>query len=152
MAEQHSITEVLTGATVVAVALGFFAYAAQSTGLGPTRTDTTTLTASFRTADGIMPGTDVRLAGVKIGTVTDMRLNLETYRAEAVLALDSGVPIPDDSTLAVTSEGLLGGNFLEVLPGGSPFALEEGQAFFDTQGSVSLITLLSRFVGASEGE
>ncbi len=103
-------------------------------------------------ADGVSAGTDVRLAGVKIGTVSDISLNPETFRADTVLAMSGGVEIPDDSILAISSEGLLGGNFVEVLPGGSPFALEPGDSFAETQGSVSLITLLLRFVSQSASE
>jgi phospholipid/cholesterol/gamma-HCH transport system substrate-binding protein len=147
---QNSTTEVIAGGLVVAVAAGFLVYAAQITGLGTGAGGTDyTLNASFRTADGVSAGTDVRLAGVKIGTVADIRLNNETYRADTVLALDPQVVIPDDSVLVISSEGLLGGNFLEVLPGASPFALETGDAFAETQGSVSLITLLLRFVSQS---
>ncbi len=148
---QHSTTEVVTGGLVLAVAVGFLIYVAQVTGLGQGAggTQDYTLTASFRTADGVTAGTDVRLAGVKIGTVAQIDLNPETYRADTLLALDPDVAIPDDSVLVVSSEGLLGGNFLEVLPGGSPFALESGDSFAETQGSVSLITLLLRFVSQS---
>ena len=144
---QHSTTEVVTGGLVLAVAVGFLLYVTQVTGLGQGGgAGTQTLLASFRTADGVSSGTDVRLAGVKIGTVAEIRLNPQTYKAETVLALDPAISIPDDSVLVISSEGLLGGNFLEVLPGASPFVLEPGDSFAETQGSVSLITLLMRFV------
>lgn len=141
--------EIVTGALVVALAVGVSLYAARSAdlgGFGSLGANDVTLTASFRSADGVSPGTDVRLAGVKIGTVAEMRLNPETYRADAILSVTTDVPIPDDSIAAVSTEGLLGGTFIEVLPGGSPFPLEDGFAFVETQASVSLVTLLSRFV------
>jgi phospholipid/cholesterol/gamma-HCH transport system substrate-binding protein len=148
---QNSTTEIVTGGLVLAAAAGFLIYAAQVTGLGSGAGagGAYTLSASFRTADGVTAGTDVRLAGVKIGTVSDIRLNPETYRADTQIALSGDVEIPDDSGLAISSEGLLGGTFVEVLPGGSLFALEDGDAFAETQGSVSLITLLLRFVSQS---
>lgn len=148
---QNSTTEIVTGGLVLAAAVGFLIYASQVTGLraGAGASGAYTLNASFRTADGVTAGTDVRLAGVKIGTVSGIRLNPETFRADTQIALRGDVEIPDDSILAISSEGLLGGNFVEVLPGGSPFVLEAGDGFAETQGSVSLITLLLRFVSQS---
>ncbi len=96
-------------------------------------------------------GTDVRLAGVKVGTVTGVTLNPETYRADTTLSVVSGVEIPDDSAVIVSQEGLLGGNFVEIMPGGSPFFYEEGDEILDTQGSVSLISLLLKFVAGDSG-
>ncbi len=148
---QNSTTEIVTGGLILAAAIGFLVYAAQVTGLGAGvgTGGSYALSASFRTADGVTAGTDVRLAGVKIGTVSQIALNPETFRADTQISLQGDVEIPDDSILAISSEGLLGGNFVEVLPGGSPFALEPGDSFAETQGSVSLITLLLRFVSQS---
>jgi phospholipid/cholesterol/gamma-HCH transport system substrate-binding protein len=66
--------------------------------------------------------------------------------------VDTGVRIPDDSAAVVASEGLLGGNYLEISPGGSMFYFEPGDEIIDTQGSVSLISLLIRFVTGEEEE
>ncbi len=114
--------------------------------------DSYPLHASFRSLDGVSVGTEVRLAGVRVGSVTDMRLNPETYRADATLSLRKSVRIPDDSAAAVASEGLLGGNFVELSPGASFDYLEPGGEIVDTQGSVSLISLLLKFVSASGGD
>ena len=97
-------------------------------------------------------GSDVRLAGVKIGTVTDIALNAETYRADMALRMNDGVQIPDDSAIVISSEGLLGGNFVEISPGGSMFYYEAGDEILDTQGSVSLISLLLKYVSGGSGE
>lgn len=152
MASQTS--EALVGGAVLAAALAFVVYAGQSAGLTMRQGDNYTLSASFRSVEGVSLGTDVRLAGVKIGTVTDLALNPETYRARTELRLDSDVQVPDDSSVVIASEGLLGGNFVEIVPGGSPFYFEPGSEIEDTQGSVSLISLLLKFVsgGGSEGQ
>ncbi len=138
-------TETFVGAAVVAVAAGFLLYGAQfanvssdSSGYG--------LSASFRSVEGISVGTDVRLAGVKIGSVTDVELDPATFRATTSFTVADGVELPDDSAVVISSEGLLGGNFVEILPGGSPFNFEAGDEIEDTQGSVSLISLLLKFV------
>lgn len=138
--------EILAGAAVLAVALGFTLYAARGAGLGA-EADSYPLTASFRSVEGVSIGTDVRLAGVKVGTVTDLKLNPETYFADATISMRKDVAVPVDSTILIASEGLLGGTFVEVQPGGALESLEPGGEIEDTQGAVSLITLLMKFAG-----
>lgn len=140
--------EVLTGAAVLAVAIGFAAYASQGLGLSRA-SDSYLLHASFRSVEGITVGTDVRMAGVKVGSVTALELNPQTFMADAAVTVKRGIEVPDDSTIAVASEGLLGGSFIEIQPGGSPDILPAGGEIEDTQGAVSLITLLMKFVGAA---
>ena len=147
----ENTTEVLVGGVVLAAAIGFAVYGAQVAGLGSNGASAYPLTASFRSLEGVNIGTDVRLAGVKVGTVTDVALNPETYRADTVVSVRSDTQIPDDSAIIISSEGLLGGNFVEIVPGGSPFYFEAGDEITDTQGAVSLISLLLRFVGG-DGE
>ena len=141
-------TEVLVGAGVIAAAIGFMVYAGQVSGYAGNPA-TYPLQASFRSLEGVTVGTDVRLAGVKIGTVSDVELNPETYRADTVVSVATGIDIPDDSAIIVSSEGLLGGNFVEIVPGGSPFFFEPGDTIEDTQGAVSLVSLLLKFVSGS---
>ena len=147
----HSTTEVLTGGLVLVVAAGFAFYAAQAAGLSRGG-ENYPLTASFRSLEGVSVGTDVRLAGVKIGTVTGVELNAETFRADTTFSVSKDIMIPDDSAIVSASEGLLGGNFVEVMPGGSPFNFESGDEIVDTQGAVSLISLLVKFVSGSGGD
>lgn len=142
-------TEVLVGALVLAVAVGFVGYAGKTTGLTAGGGDYT-LNASFRSADGVSTGTDVRLAGVKVGRVTELQLDPATYRAKAIFTVRDGVNVPDDSAVAISSEGLLGGNYVEILPGGSPFYFEPGDEVEFTQGSVSLVSLLMKFVSGNQ--
>lgn len=147
----ENVTEVLTGAGVLAAALGFLVYA--SNGEGLTRAaDRYELKASFRSVEGITVGTDVRLAGVKIGTVTELSLNPKTYFADAKVTIRKDVAVPDDSTIVVASESLLGGAFIEILPGGSPMDLAPGAEIENTQGAVSMIALMMKFVGAASGD
>ncbi len=141
-------TEVLAGGAVLIAAIGFVIYAGQSAGF--TRDGGSyPLTASFRSVDGVSVGTDVRMAGVKIGTVTNLSLNPETFFADATFTVREDIGVPDDSTALISSEGLLGGNFLEIQPGGSLDNLPPGGEIEDTQGSVGLISLLMKFVGSS---
>ncbi len=147
----ENTTEVLVGAAVLAAAVAFVVYAGQATGFS-TGTDTYPLSASFRSLEGITVGSDVRLAGVKVGTVTDVVLNPETYRADTTVVLQDDILIPDDSAIVISSEGLLGGNFVEIMPGGSPFFFDAGATIDDTQGAVSLVSLLLKFVSGGSDE
>jgi len=146
----YNLTEVSVGGVVLAAAIAFAVYAGQATGLSRA-SDGYELTASFRSLEGVTVGTDVRLAGVKIGTVTQVELNPKTYRADTRFTVAKGIDIPDDSAIVVSSEGLLGGNFVEIMPGGSPFYYEPGDEIADTQGAVSLISLLLKFVSGNGG-
>jgi len=148
---RESPLEILTGAAVVLVAGGFLFYAAQATGYGGPN-EGLTVTASFRSIEGVSLGTDVRLAGVKIGTVTDTALDPQTYRASTELTVNAAVPIPDDSTAVVSSEGLLGGTFIEIVPGGSLTNLPDGGEIVDTQGAVSLLQLLLQYISGGNDQ
>lgn len=143
----HSAGEVALGGVVLAGALAFGIFTLQSTSVTLGGSQGYDLKASFRSVEGVSVGTDVRLAGVKIGTVTGVSLNAETYRADTTITVKDGVLVPDDSAILIASEGLLGGNYVEVSPGGSPFFFAEGDEILDTQGSVSLLTLLLKYVG-----
>jgi phospholipid/cholesterol/gamma-HCH transport system substrate-binding protein len=143
----ENTTEVIVGAGVLAAAVAFVVYAGQVSEYSTT-SSSYPLQASFRSVEGVSVGTDVRLAGVKVGTVADIELDPETYRANTTVSLQQGIEIPDDSSILISSEGLLGGYFVEIVPGGSPFFLAEGDTIEDTQGSVSLVSLLLQFVGS----
>lgn len=147
----NNAAETLIGAAVLAVATGFLYYASQTAGISA-GAGQYTLTAKFRSVEGLNVGSDVRLAGVKIGTLTGISLDQQSYKAVTELAVDSTVLIPDDADIKVATDGLLGGAFLEITAGGSPFMLEDGGEIFLTQGSVSLINLLMKFSGNEQSE
>ncbi|MCV6593079.1 MAG: outer membrane lipid asymmetry maintenance protein MlaD [Silicimonas sp.] len=142
----HHPAEVLTGAGVLALAAGFLIYLGQVGGVGLAPAGMDSYSASFRTAEGIGIGTDVRIAGVKVGAILDMELDPQTFRAETTFSVQNDVTLPEDTAVVISSEGLLGGSFVEILPGGSEFNLEPGSEIEDTQGSVSIIDLLLKFV------
>lgn len=147
----ENTAEVIVGGLVLAAAAGFMLFAAQATGLAQRSGDTYPLMASFRSVEGITAGTDVKLAGVKIGTIAALNLNPKTYFADATIEVKKGIELPDDSAILISQEGLLGGNYVEIVPGGSPENLKPGDRIEDTQGSVNLITLLMKFVGGEGG-
>ena len=142
----ENTAEVIVGGAVLAAAAGFLLYAGQITGFSGTGKAANDYFASFRSIEGVSVGTDVRLAGVKVGAVTDLKLDPKTFRAVAHFTVTDNIELPDDTAVVVSSEGLLGGNFMELLPGGSPFNLEPGSEIEDTQSAVGLVNLLMKFV------
>ncbi|MDE0695522.1 MAG: outer membrane lipid asymmetry maintenance protein MlaD [Boseongicola sp.] len=146
----ENATEVLAGAGVLAVAAGFLIYLAQVGGVNLSASGMDTYTASFRSAEGVGIGTDVRLAGVKVGSVLELNLDPQSFRASAVLSVQDDVLLPDDTAAVISSEGLLGGSFVELLPGGSIINLEPGSEIEDTQGAISVVQLLMKFVSGSD--
>lgn len=143
---RESPVEVLTGLAVLVVAAGFAAWGAGIVGIGRQAEDVA-LSASFRSIEGVERGSEVRMSGVRIGTVRDIALDPVTFRASAVIAVSGAVPIPEDSTAVISSEGLLGGSFVEIFPGGADAVLGTGDEIVDTQGAVSLLHLLIQYVG-----
>jgi phospholipid/cholesterol/gamma-HCH transport system substrate-binding protein len=126
--------EILAGALVVAAAVGFVFYAGKSAGMGAGG-DSYPLRASFRSIEGVSLGSDVKLAGVKVGTITGLTLNPTTYMADAVIAIDKKIQLPSDSAILISSEGLLGGNYVEIQPGGAPDNFAPGDQLMKFVGS-----------------
>ncbi len=150
MSASSTTLETAVGAAVVALAVGFFAYAYKTAGVGGTSAaGGYVLVAEFDNAEGINVGTDVRLAGIKIGSVTAQTLNTESYQARIEMTVDKSVSLADDSAAKITSEGLLGGKFIALEPGGSDAKLEPGGQFSYTQGSVDLWALIGQAMSGS---
>lgn len=141
------VAEAVTGLAVVAVAALFLVYALGRT--GSSGADTYPLTARFPNSTGITVGSDVRVSGLKVGTVTGQMLDPASYQAVVSLSVDKAVKLPLDSSAAITSEGLLGGSFIALIPGGDPEQLAPGDEISDTQGATDLMGLIGSFINRS---
>jgi len=145
-----NLVETLIGAIVLVVAGAFFAFTYSSTDIGPI--SGYDLVAKFNRVDGLAVGSDVRLAGIKVGTVTSQTLDPKSFRAVVRMTIDKQVHLPDDTAAQIKSEGLLGGNYLSLEPGGSPDYLENGDEITFTQGAVDLMSLISKAIyGSAKG-
>ena len=142
----RSIAEVLAGAVVLLVAAGFLLFAVTNSGRSTVTGPAQTLTARFDRIDGLAPGADVRIAGVKVGSVTGQRIDPQSFLAVLTLRIDGTLRIPDDSSAEIASEGLLGGRFVSLVPGGSERILRDGGQITITQSAISLESLLGRFI------
>jgi phospholipid/cholesterol/gamma-HCH transport system substrate-binding protein len=140
----NDTVETLIGAAVIAVAVFFLVFAYRSTGSADV--SGYELTANLSRVDGIAVGTDVRLSGIKVGAVSALTLN-PNYLVTVHMNIRNDVQIPADSSLVVTSAGLLGSSYLSISPGGSDKMLASGGVIRNTQGSLDMMGLLSRFVG-----
>lgn len=149
---RENVGEALVGLVVVALAAWFVLFAWNRTG-GGARAGATRVVAMFPNAAGVDVGTDVRVAGLKVGTVAEQHLDSQTYQVAVTLAIDPAVKVPNDSSAAITSEGLLGGTFIALLPGGSETPLKTGDTIIDTQGATDLMGMIGQFVnGTGKGE
>jgi len=136
--------EIATGAVVLLIAAGFLGYAVAHT--GRSTISGYQLSAKFDSIDGLTVGSDVRLAGVKVGSVDALRIDPQTFQAVVTMDLEDRLKLPKDSSAAVTSEGLLGGKYLGLTPGGDEQTIAPGGEITITQGSVSLEQLLGKFI------
>ena len=147
---RNSTVETLIGTAVVAIAAAFFLYAYQASEQGGTA-GSYRVSAEFDNAEGVSVGTDVRVAGVKIGSVVDFTLNPENFQANVVMELDPKVKLTEDATAKVTAEGLLGSKFIALEQGGAETILAEGGVISNTQGAVDIWSLISQAMFENKG-
>jgi phospholipid/cholesterol/gamma-HCH transport system substrate-binding protein len=140
---RDSIAETVIGAVVLAIAVLFIAFVYTRTGSGGL--SGYEIQARLSRVDGLGVGTDVRLAGIKIGSVSDLTLDPKTYLVTVHMNVRDDVKIPVDSSLMVTSSGLLGSSYISISPGGDDKMLSSGGMIANSQGSVDLMGLINRF-------
>jgi phospholipid/cholesterol/gamma-HCH transport system substrate-binding protein len=145
----NHMLETIMGALVLVVAAFFLQFAYQSSGLKSV--EGYAITANFTNITGIGLGGDVRIGGIKVGVVEKLTLNEETFSAVASLRINDAIKLPDDSSAAVQSAGLLGEKFIAIEPGGSEDILKEGGAITFTQASVSLEEMIGKFMFSGGG-
>lgn len=140
----RNLIETLMGAVVLVVAGLFLVFAYSSTNVRPVRGYD--LIAKFERIDGLAPGADVRVSGIKVGTVVEQRLEPDTFLAVVRMSVDSHVKLPTDTVAQVASEGLLGGNFVALVPGADEKVVQPGGEIRFTQSPVNLVQLIGKFI------
>ena len=145
----RNILETLLGAVVLIVAVGFLVFAYRSSQVQ--QNGGYELIARFDKVDGLEPGSDVLISGIKVGSVLDQSLDAETYRAEVRFSLREDVRVPADTSAAVVSNGLLGGKYLALVPGGDIEMLEPGGEVTLTQSAVNLEDLIGHMIFSQTG-
>lgn len=140
----RNLIETLMGAVVLVVAALFLVFAYSSTNVRPVRGYD--VVAKFERVDGLAVGSDVRLSGIKVGTVLTQTLEPSTYLAVVRMSIDSHVKLPTDTVAQVTSEGLLGSNFVSLVPGADEKVIPPGGEIRFTQAPVNLVQMIGKFI------
>ena len=140
----NNIVETILGAAVLLIA-GFFVLYAYSVA-GVSSQSGYILTANFNRVDGLVLGADIRLSGIKIGSVTKMDLDKESYQAIVEMTIDSDIRLYEGTAAKITSAGIFGSQYISLDPGGGEESLEEGDEIVDAVGAVDLVQLISKFI------
>ena len=145
-----NLIETLMGTVVIAVAAIFMLFAYSKADVGAVTGYT--VKAKFDRIDGIKIGGDVRLSGIKVGTVVDEILDPNTYFAVVTLSIDNSIKLPTDTTAACTSSGLLGDKYLNLTPGGDEQMIAKGGEIETTQGCIDLFAILGKMIFSQTGK
>ena len=142
--------EAIVGAFVIIISVVFLFFGFSTMKIQ--NSDSYNVSALFNRIDGIKIGSDIRMSGIKIGAVVSQELDNSSFEAKVLMSIDSKILIPDDSSAKITSDGLLGGNYISIEPGGSDIYLLNNEEIFFTQGSVDLIGLVGEALFSVEDE
>lgn len=145
-----NVIEVVIGAVVLVVAALFLAFAYQTSEFR-TASGGYEITADFARIDGIHRGSDVRISGIKVGTVVADALDPKTYLATIRMSIDPAIRLPEDTVAQVTSSGLLGDKYMSLVPGGSDEMIPPGGKIQYTQSSISLENLIGQMMFSTPG-
>jgi phospholipid/cholesterol/gamma-HCH transport system substrate-binding protein len=144
-----NVIETVMGAVVLVVA-AFFLFFAYSTSQ-VRAVQGYQLTAQFDSVSGIHDGSDVRIAGVKVGSIVSESLDPKTFLADVRMSIDPAYKIPDDTVAEILSAGLLGDKFMALVPGGSEQTIPPGGRIKFTQSPVSLENLIGQMIFSQPG-
>ena len=144
-----NILDAFLGFTVLLITGLFLFYVYITSDTKLFKSDEFRLHARFENIDGIVTGSKVKLSGVNIGTVKSISLEPESYYAFITMNFDKKFSFPDDTEASVQLEGLLGGSYISILPGGSDVMLLNDQEILYTQGSTSLLNLMLKFANTN---
>jgi phospholipid/cholesterol/gamma-HCH transport system substrate-binding protein len=148
--EKGRTFEMTVGIFVLAVATFFFYYVYAKSGYG--HNDGYILTAKFDRADGLSEGSDVRVSGIKIGKIVNMKVDPQSFLAVVKFCVPHDLKLPTDSSAAVSSDGLFGGKHLALVPGGEDEFLREGDEIENTSGPVNIESLIGKFVFSQQNK
>jgi phospholipid/cholesterol/gamma-HCH transport system substrate-binding protein len=139
-----NLAETLIGIVVLAGAAIFLSFAYSKGGLKTV--DGYKVVAKFDRVDGLSEGSDVRMSGIKIGTVVSQRLDAQTYLAVLTMNVKNDIKLPRDSSIKIVADGLLGDKYLSITPGAEDEMIGPGGELFHTQGSVDFLSLMGRMI------
>jgi phospholipid/cholesterol/gamma-HCH transport system substrate-binding protein len=140
----RTLIETVMGTVVIAIAAVFLVFAYISADLQPVRGHA--FNAKFASIGGLRPGSDVRIGGVKVGSVTRQTIDPKDYRATVTFTVKNDIKLPADTVATITSDGLLGGKYLRLKIGTAKDKLKPGATLENTRDALALEELLSRAI------
>jgi phospholipid/cholesterol/gamma-HCH transport system substrate-binding protein len=141
---RYSSIEILMGAIVLLTALSFFVLGMQS--INNNQKDGYNISLIFGSSAGLKNGDSVKISGVSVGKIVSLKLNLEDYNAMVNIKLNENIKLPTDSSARITSSSLLGGNFVDIIPGSSDTYIKPNEIIYDTSDSVSFMDILGKAI------
>lgn len=150
---RRNIIETVMGGLVLLIAAAFLVFAFNASDF-QTSSSGYRVVAEFDDASGLNTGSEVRMSGVPVGTVVERELDEQNFLARVVLSINSDVQLPSDTSAKITADGLMGGNYISLSPGGALENIQPGEHIQYTQGAMNIMDLIGRFVfgGAGGGE
>ena len=141
---KYNLIEITMGFLVLLAAVSFLVF-----GINTNKLDSNKemlISAIFEDSSGLKIGSEVKVSGVSVGRIEDLKLLRESFEAKAIISIDKSINLPEDSSARITSSGLLGNNYIEITPGVSNVTLKESDIIFDTTGLVSFTDLLGKMI------
>lgn len=136
--------ETIMGIVVLIVAVFFLLFAYRVSDLQVVKGYE--LSAQFLKVGGISVGSDVRINGIKVGTVIGQKLNPNDYMVDLTLSIASDIKLPKDSVVAIVGDGLMGDKFIKIEPGKSTVFLSNGDEFENTKDFKSLEDMVGEII------
>ena len=143
---KKNFVETFVGVVVVATAIYFAFFAYSGATLDEHKAGEYDLRVNFDRVDGINVGGDVRVSGLKVGNIKSAEIDPKTYQAKVGISISDDIKLPEDSSAEIISAGLLGDKYIAIIPGGSDEFLKEGDRIKFAQSSVSLESLIGKFM------
>jgi phospholipid/cholesterol/gamma-HCH transport system substrate-binding protein len=150
MSKKSQTLETIIGFAVLICAAMFLMFALKSSNIKTA--SKYSLIAKFDNVEGILIGSDVKISGIKVGSVIGQTIDDITYNAIVEFHVDKSVKLPKDSNIKVSTSGLIGSKFLEIQPGSDEKFLTNNSEIRYTQSTINLEDLISRFVFNSESD
>ena len=142
--KQH--TEILIGIFILVGIIAITFLALRMGDFGLLNNTQYIIKAEFTSASGLKKGAHVEMAGVSVGKVKNIIFNPETYLAEVYIAIENNIKVPEDSTASIRTAGIIGDKFLKVSPGGSETIIEKNMSIVETEPSINLEELISKYI------
>ena len=146
----RNIIETGMGAIVILVAAFFLVFSYSVSDLRPAQGYD--VIAKFNSIDGLTDGSDVRIAGVKVGTVVGERIDQKEYRAVVTMKIHNNIKLTDDTVVKVSSAGILGGKYVKLEPGAAKQYVKAGGELKNTRDVISLEELLGKVIFLVTGD